>query len=758
MTEPNQITWSGSISGKGSGTVSYHWEYRSSAGSWQKLLNKTTTMSSGSAVLPDRSVDPPGVGTWYYRVVTTSPEIIRSSEVRVNVNTRSTVSILDVMDAWAAANYGDLDAQYQNENTKHLAIFTFGWNLLLQVQGSLYVDLDDYARRTIEGRDGWVTIWLNAEGALLAAGLPFSAGVKQIKMGKNEPDPRLIAEMQLGSIDTPFFSITELSVDEKGTISVAQGSWLEFNNTQFSVAAVSARYNFARFEIQRSLLEDMFTPALAAGIFPPAPLIGNIGNSFADYKGLATIDANSVKFPIREFTTSDDGAPPIVDATIDFIAGGMDVNRDGAQDNVFPVTNDLSPTAGRFSVFVSTIGTQTADYYIQLNENSVPPGWHIELAEISGAHHITRAHLDNIPPGVGASTLWYGSASDSAPVLAQIGFDLFLRKPGFDSLLGTAEVTFMKSSVPSTPTPVPTATPTPVPPPASPTPASTPSPTPTPTGVPTATPTPVPPPASPTPASTPSPTPTPTAVPTPIPTPVPPPASPTPASTPSPTPTPTPTSTPTPTPTPTPSPTPTPTPTSTPTPSPTPPPTPAPSSTLTVRCQGSGSVSPQGCGTTQLYNQGSQVTLTASPANGNVFSNWSGDCTGSGSCVVTMDSNKSVTARFNIQVNEITDITFLPTSPATLALGERVNITFSYSTTEAGGVAIWAQPFSEGALTAGQEFAGSAVLPVGQGTTSRFFTINSNGATVDQVRFQMWKADGSQMLFEIFISVSYEFT
>ena len=46
------------------------------------------------------------------------------------------------------------------------------------------------------------------------------------------------------------------------------------------------------------------------------------------------------------------------------------------------------------------------------------------------------------------------------------------------------------------------------------------------------------------------------------------------------------------------------------------------------------------------YNPGQTVTLTPNPAPGFAFSSWSGACSGSGACVVTMDSHKTVTAAF----------------------------------------------------------------------------------------------------------------
>lgn len=55
------------------------------------------------------------------------------------------------------------------------------------------------------------------------------------------------------------------------------------------------------------------------------------------------------------------------------------------------------------------------------------------------------------------------------------------------------------------------------------------------------------------------------------------------------------------------------------------------------------------CGTTcsASYPSGTQVTLTATPAAGSTFTGWSGaGCSGTGTCVVTMDAAQGVTATF----------------------------------------------------------------------------------------------------------------
>jgi hypothetical protein len=51
-----------------------------------------------------------------------------------------------------------------------------------------------------------------------------------------------------------------------------------------------------------------------------------------------------------------------------------------------------------------------------------------------------------------------------------------------------------------------------------------------------------------------------------------------------------------------------------------------------------------------IYSSGTSVTLTATPATGSTFAGWSGACSGTGTCTVTMDANKTVTATFTSTV------------------------------------------------------------------------------------------------------------
>jgi Divergent InlB B-repeat domain len=75
---------------------------------------------------------------------------------------------------------------------------------------------------------------------------------------------------------------------------------------------------------------------------------------------------------------------------------------------------------------------------------------------------------------------------------------------------------------------------------------------------------------------------------------------------------------------------------------------------------GGGSItsSPAGidCGATcaASYAQGTMVTLTAMPDGQSVFTGWTGACTGSGTCMVTMDQARAVVATFTRQSHALT--------------------------------------------------------------------------------------------------------
>ncbi len=114
--------------------------------------------------------------------------------------------------------------------------------------------------------------------------------------------------------------------------------------------------------------------------------------------------------------------------------------------------------------------------------------------------------------------------------------------------------------------------------------------------------------------------------------------------------------------------------------------------TVTKAGTGTGTVqsTPAGlaCGTTCSVNfaETSSVTLTATPDSGSTFTAWAGACSGTGSCTVTMDAAKSVTATFD-QVNPLLSVVFAGTgkgvitsSPAGIACNTDCSAQFPQGT------------------------------------------------------------------------------
>jgi List-Bact-rpt repeat protein len=89
--------------------------------------------------------------------------------------------------------------------------------------------------------------------------------------------------------------------------------------------------------------------------------------------------------------------------------------------------------------------------------------------------------------------------------------------------------------------------------------------------------------------------------------------------------------------------------------------------TLSVSKSGAGSgnvtSNPTGinCGTScsATFPTGTTVTLAAAPASGSTFGGWSGACTGTGTCTLTLDNDLSSTATFNASVPPPTAPTWL---------------------------------------------------------------------------------------------------
>lgn len=107
-------------------------------------------------------------------------------------------------------------------------------------------------------------------------------------------------------------------------------------------------------------------------------------------------------------------------------------------------------------------------------------------------------------------------------------------------------------------------------------------------------------------------------------------------------------------------------------PTPPPPPTTTYDLTVDVSGDGTGTVTSDVGGITvttgddaasTAFDEGTTVTLTATPAGDSTFTGWEGDCSGTGTCEVTLDANASVTAVFGITAATTATLTVVASGP-----------------------------------------------------------------------------------------------
>lgn len=141
---------------------------------------------------------------------------------------------------------------------------------------------------------------------------------------------------------------------------------------------------------------------------------------------------------------------------------------------------------------------------------------------------------------------------------------------------------------------------------------------------------------------------------------------------------------------------------------------------------GAGSItsSPLGinCGTdcTEPYASGTAVTLTASPGANSAFAGWSGACTGTAACTVSMTAAKSITANF---------VSLLPTvTLSTLSAAKEYGPTAGkFTFTRSGSTAAALDVFFTvtGSATAGTDYVTlptHIIIPAGAASTSILVT------------------------------------
>jgi hypothetical protein len=105
----------------------------------------------------------------------------------------------------------------------------------------------------------------------------------------------------------------------------------------------------------------------------------------------------------------------------------------------------------------------------------------------------------------------------------------------------------------------------------------------------------------------------------------------------------------------------------------------------------------------------------------------------------------------------LTDVAFDPPSPATLAIGDTVRVTFDYTTPQSKDIVITAVPYTGSNPTPGYTAGDGRIYLRGSGIGTEWFTLPGGPGTVDRVLMRTRGATVAVTYIEYFIPVSFSF-
>ncbi len=124
---------------------------------------------------------------------------------------------------------------------------------------------------------------------------------------------------------------------------------------------------------------------------------------------------------------------------------------------------------------------------------------------------------------------------------------------------------------------------------------------------------------------------------------------------------------------------------------------------------------------------------------------------------ILFDAMLPVNYQISNAANLVSGLIISPEPPSIQVLGKGVSVKFSYKTNQAGGVRVFAVPFTGTAPTPNYVTCASTIYAVGSGTGTCRFTVASGAVNVTSVHLEMWNAAQSTMLAQVAIPAAYAF-
>ena len=295
---------------------------------------------------------------------------------------------------------GNLKPQYDN-GLKHLVslhgeqgipVAPFGFDIEVgQLKGALILDVDDLARITQEGKDDYVTFWVNVGATLISGSLlpslpiGISYSLHTMDHATNQHDPAFNGEFSLATISSPTGSLT---VNENGRVHpIGLQREVCVTCTSFGgISLVEVDVNFIRGELNTKsfvkLLSDTLKPEnfTLGSVISPTFLATELLTALL--KSFNELDEDVV----APFTYFDDPSPRQLAKfdralfnRINGAKGGLDRTGDGREDLVFPSLDSEGEevTEIPLELIMAPDLRESREYYVQLLEAT--EGWEVKV-------------------------------------------------------------------------------------------------------------------------------------------------------------------------------------------------------------------------------------------------------------------------------------------------------------------------------------------------------------------------------------------
>lgn len=371
--------------------------------------------------------------------------------------------VAKVVAAVEFATGSDIRSSYEN-GRKHLLVMSAPYKTLT-IQ--LIIDLDDLARHTQEGQNGWVSYWvtyrlsfsqsvsIDPSDGLLGFLDVFGNGVKVVTHDRSlgVDDPRMRFNFTLLNASTLGLSLTAMDVGYGGTdtldVDFSEFDWTSFSG---SVEALATTGTLLSGEIRQSLFLSEFGNALLdqAGAINFSQLIGAAVDIFVSFDAIPFSFLLRHETEHRRLTASD--APPGAGAIPPYVETIMHIGVDGNGDvlwdgHVPPSGNGTIPQQlyPAEVIFYSST-THQKDY--RLNVEGVPEGWEViargrDEEELGDKYYAFNRETDS----PWTTQWWIGCTEDAVP-RANITFLLYEPRLVLPDILLDTEVAALSCSTP----------------------------------------------------------------------------------------------------------------------------------------------------------------------------------------------------------------------------------------------------------------------------------------------------------------------